>query len=341
LGVAKDLEADLAVAITPSVSVLIVAFEAGDCLAKCLAALTEQTVSDFEVVVIDNGSSDGVCERARSDYRDDPRFSFEFLEENLGFASAMNIAAAKAQAPWLATLNPDAFAEPAWLESLLAASQRHPGVVMFGSTQINASDRERLDGAGDHYFCTGLAWRGGFGWPVSALPPEGQVFAPCAAAAMYKRDAFLAVGGFDGDFFCYLEDVDLAFRLRLQGHVCYQVPSAVVFHVGGHSTDKIAGFARFYGTRNLLWCFVKNMPGVLFWSLFPFHILSIVLVATKTLFAGDANAFRGFFAGLCRLPWSKRKIQMRRRTVPAQQLARALVWSPLAAVTRRPMILRK
>jgi len=83
-----------------------------------------------------------------------------------------------ARAPWLALLNPDATPQPDWLEQLFAATHRHPDAVMFGSTQIDAADAQKLDGTGDHYLATGIPWRGGHAWPVSALPPEGEVFAP-------------------------------------------------------------------------------------------------------------------------------------------------------------------
>ncbi len=121
---------------------------------------------------------------------------------------------------------------PDWLEQLIAATRRNPDVVMFGSTQIDATDPQRLDGAGDHYLASGLPWRGGHGWPVKELPREAEVFAPCAAACLIRADAFREAKGFDERFFCYVEDVDLAFRLRLMGHCCIQVPAAVVRHVG-------------------------------------------------------------------------------------------------------------
>ena len=103
----------------------------------------------------------------------------------------------------------------------MAATRRHPDVVMFGSTQIDVLDQRRLDGVGDHYLVTGLPWRGGHGWSVNELPAEGEVFAPCAAACLIRADAFREANGFDERFFCYVEDIDLAFRLRLGGHLGY------------------------------------------------------------------------------------------------------------------------
>jgi len=92
---------------------------------------------------------------------------------------------------------------------------------MFGSTQIDAQRPDRVDGFGDVVSIYGTAWRGASGSPVSGLPVDDrEVFAPCAAAALYARDPFLATGGFEDSFFCYVEDVDLGFRLRLGGAQC-------------------------------------------------------------------------------------------------------------------------
>jgi GT2 family glycosyltransferase len=103
------------------------------------------------------------------------------------------------------------------------------------------------------------------GTPASALKgSECEIFSPCAAAALYRRSALLEVGGFDEDFFCYVEDVDLGFRLRLAGYRCLYVPLSVAHHIGSGTTGgKNSDFSVYHGHRNLVWAFVKNMPGVL------------------------------------------------------------------------------
>ena len=121
----------------------------------------------------------------------DGRFRLHLARANLGFAAANNFGAADCEAPWLATLNPDTVAGKTWLEELRSATLRHPGVKMFGSTQPEARRPDRVDGFGDVYSVFGTAWRGASGSPVSALPPDDrEIFAPCAAAALYARDAY-------------------------------------------------------------------------------------------------------------------------------------------------------
>jgi N-acetylglucosaminyl-diphospho-decaprenol L-rhamnosyltransferase len=321
----------------PAASVLIVNYNSGPHLADTLRALASQTVSNVKIISIDNQSSDDSFAAAQAAVAGDERFRFVKAQSNIGFAAGNNFAASMARGPWLALLNPDATPEPDWLEKLLVATRRHPDAVMFGSTQIDAVDPQRLDGAGDHYMATGIPWRGGHGWPVSRLLPEGEVFATCAAACLISADAFHEIGGFDERFFCYVEDVDLAFRLRLMGHRCIQVPTAVVHHVGTRAAGpEHARFADECGTRNLIWCFVKCMPGPLFWPLLPLHFLSVALRAVmvgkfSSVCAGVISALRGLSH-----VWESRQAIQRVRRATWWQIAVVLSWNPIAYLRRAP-----
>ena len=191
---------------TTQVAVVVVNFNSGQYLARCLAALRAQSFRDFTVVVVDNASSDE-SRQALNDLP--PGWRVIRLEQNIGFAAANNRAIAAVESPWIAALNPDAFAEPDWLAQLMRGTARYPDAAAFGSLQIDETRPDRLDGAGDAYHVSGLYWRGGFRRPLAGRCIEGEILSPCAAAALYHRDALLAVGGFDEDFFCYGEDVDL------------------------------------------------------------------------------------------------------------------------------------
>ena len=319
----------------PAVSILIVNYDSGTHLSNAVRALIGQSLADLEVIVVDNASRDDSFEPARRLVDGDKRFSFIEAPSNLGFAAGNNFAASTARGPWLALLNPDAVPMANWLEQLMAATRRHPDVVMFGSTQIDALSPQRIDGAGDHYLATGLPWRGGHGWPARDLPVEGEVFGPCAAACLIRADAFREAKGFDEQFFCYVDDIDLAFRLRLRGHRCIQVPRAVVEHVGAVSAGlEGSAFADFYGTRNLIWCFVKCMPGPLFWSLLPFHIVTALLWAAHL----GKPGWHGLWMALRGLPrvWGSRTALQRTRQAPWWRIARALSWNPLSYLRRAP-----
>ena len=203
---------------TPLVSIVIVSWNSADYLSRCLLSLSQQSFQDFEIILVDNGSRDGVPGGLQESY---PSLNLHIqkLDANLGFAAANNIGARAARGKWLVLLNTDAFPEPDWLEKLLEAAETHSEMACFTSRQIRANDPHFLDGMGDAYHVSGIAWRIGLGYPIQASGLDSvRLFSPCAAAAMYLREAFLDVGGFDEDFFSYFEDVDLGFRLLLKGY---------------------------------------------------------------------------------------------------------------------------
>ncbi len=169
-------------------------------LDRCLTALLAQTSKPHEIILLDNASTDGSVEIARRF----PTVRVIALEQNTGFARGNNLAieAASAESEWIALINPDAFAAPRWLETLLAVAESKPEFDVFGSKLVNAADSTLLDGTGDAYHISGLVWRTAHGVPVSHLgESKCEIFSPCAAAALYRRSALLEVGGFDEDFF--------------------------------------------------------------------------------------------------------------------------------------------
>ncbi|WP_333873889.1 glycosyltransferase family 2 protein [Methylobacter sp.] len=255
------------------VTVIIVNWNGERFLERCLTALINQILKPHEIILLDNGSSDGSVKIARQF----PKVQLMQLNQNTGFARGNNLAieAASAESGWIALINPDAFAEPRWLEALLEEAESNPEFDVFGSRLINASDPTLLDGAGDAYHVSGLVWRMGHGSPVpTSVENSREVFSPCAAAALYRRSALHEVGGFDEDYFCYVEDVDLGFRLRLAGYRCLYVPQSVAHHVGSGTTGgQHSDFCMYHGHRNLVWTFIKDMPGILFWILLPIHLL--------------------------------------------------------------------
>lgn len=322
---------------TPSVSVLVVAYRSRDTIERVSAALRAQTFAPAEILVLENGSPAGeqvepkqVASAARLIVSD----------RNLGFAAGNNTLAREACGDWLVLLNPDAFPEPDWLEQLLAATMRWPDARIFGSTQRAYAAAGRLDGAGDVYHAAGLAYRAGYGREMQP-PPEGEVFAACGAAMMIRRDLFEELGGFDEDYFCYVEDVDLSFRARLLGHRAIQVRDAIVEHMGYASSGRRSEFATYHGVRNRFWTFFKNVPGWLLWALAPLH-----LAATAALWLSAARfgqfrifgrALRDAMRGWPALMDKRREIQARRQVRP-QDIAAAMAWNPLRLVTRAPDI---
>jgi len=318
----------------PWVRVVIVTMNEGPLLARCLSALGAQTDPGFEAVVVANGSDPAGLDAALPD---DPRVHVVRLPENIGYAAANNMGAdhgtGQPPPPFVALLNPDAFPDPDWLASLKDATGRHPGAAAFASLQVLDRDPTLCDGLGDEMAPVCLVWRSGIRDPV---PPrdhltEGPCFSACTAAALMRRAAWDAVGGFDGAFFCYLDDVDLCFRMRLRGWEVVFVPAARVRHVGSATTGEGSDFVRFHTARNRVWLLVKDMPGPLFWPLLPAFAAVVGLLLARAAMRGRAGVeARGLATSLAGLPrvWRQRRAVQRSRTAPWWTVARALIWDP-------------
>jgi len=309
-----------------SLSVVIVNWNSGTLLERCLEALCRQTLRPDRVLVVDNASTDHSADCV-------DRYSAFLLiraERNLGFAAGNNLALQFCDTEFVALLNPDAFPAENWLESLVSAAKAYPGCAAFGSRQLSADDPRIIDGIGDSYHVTGRIWRERHG----GVQDRGdlvskEIFSPCAAAALYRRKAVEQVGGFDEDFFCYVEDVDLGFRLRLAGYSARYVAEAVVLHCGSAVTGgQHSDFSMYHGHRNLVWTFVKNMPSPLFWALLPGHLL----LNLATLFAFTLNGrgnviWKAKWDAVRRLRsmWRKRRAIQRGRVAKLRE-----VWSALS-----------
>lgn len=297
------------------IDVVVVNWNSGALLQECLRKLARQTIRPQRVLVVDNASFDHSATCAEQF----PGVKLLQMTTNLGFAAGNNRALAECASEFVALLNPDAFPEPDWLESLLAAAAAYPEVTAFGSRQLRQGGLEVLDGIGDSYHMSGLVWRERHGARQQAgdLVPR-EIFSACAAAVLYRRQAVVDVGGFDEGYFCYVEDVDLGFRLRLAGHKAMYVPDAAVFHIGsattgGHHSD----FSVYHGHRNIVWAFFKNMPWPLFWLYLPQHILlnlaSVIWFSLRGQASVIIRAKWDAMKGLPRVLRERRRIQVARR----------------------------
>jgi N-acetylglucosaminyl-diphospho-decaprenol L-rhamnosyltransferase len=326
----------------PAVSVIVVVYESGPTLAQCLAAVRAQTYSDYEVILVDNASSDRVAQAAAGADK-----TIRLIEngDNLGFAAAVNQGAKAAGGRWLALLNPDAYADPDWLARLMAATAANPAVHSFTSRQLMADDPTKLDGLGDVMALAGYPFRGGYTHPDPGPLEAGWVFSACGGAMMIEAALFERVGGFDERLFCYCEDVDLGYRLRLIGEPTLLVPDAVVRHVGSASTGGArSDFAVFHGTRNRFWVFVKDTPTVLFWLTLPLHILATVVLFARHATRGEvATPIRGLASGIKNIgvALEARREAQATRTASAWEIARAMTWNPLDLLLRRAFIQKR
>jgi GT2 family glycosyltransferase len=318
------------------VTVVIVNYNGGGMLERCLSALEQQTFRAFRTIVVDNASTDGSVQGIEHQF---PSVTLIHAGTNRGFAAGNNLAIQSAPtSQWIALLNPDAFPASDWLERFMACAEAMPHYGFFGCRMRVADSPAFLDGTGDVYHISGASWRRDHGvsaeqgWSV-----PGEIFGPCAAAALYSNAALQEVGGFDERYFCYHEDVDLAFRLRLRGYRCWYVPDAVVDHVGSAITGVRSAFSTYHGHRNLVWTYVKNMPSALFWLYLPLHLLqnlaAIALCAARGQLGVILRAKRDALRALPEILAERRRIQ-RSRIATSRDL-RAVMARGLRALISR------
>jgi GT2 family glycosyltransferase len=224
-------------------------------LPGCLDSLAAQTLPASEVIVVDNGSTDGSVSIARS-----RGARVIELGHNTGFAVAANRGIEAASASAVALINTDVELEPGWLARMAAALDADRGVASVACKMLDLQDRSQLYDAGDILRRDGVCeQRGRFRRDDGRYDRPSEIFAACAGAALYRREAVLAVGGFDERFFAYLEDVDLGLRLRLAGHGCLYEP-AVAYHASEGSSGALERSPLAWVERNTLLLVAKAFP---------------------------------------------------------------------------------
>jgi len=242
---------------SPKVSVVIPNHNGADWLPPCLDSLARQEYRDFEVILVDDGSTDESVALVRDQY---PDVRPVVLENNTGFASAVNQGIATARGTYVVLLNNDTVAEPGWLQALVRlVDESSSEVGAIASKMLCMEDPARVDDAGDALSWTGDAQKLGHQQPAGDFVQRREVFSVCAGAALYRRSFLEEIGGFDERFFAYLEDVDLGLRGRLLGYRYLFEPHARILHQGQGSGLSRSRYVRLI-TRNRLMLFLKSVP---------------------------------------------------------------------------------
>lgn len=280
-------------------TVAIPTLTAGEKLDRCLSSLRDQTIQDFETVIVDNGAA--VADSAGTRVVRPGR--------NLGFAAAIEQVLKTSNAPYVLTLNDDTTLEPDCLERLLAAIEADPRRGACAPKIVLAESR-LLDSAGMSIARDGSSrQRGHLDAPASYDAP-GEALFPSGCAALYRRSAIDQAGGFDADFFLYCEDTDLGLRLLRLGWTCRYEPGAVVYHDYSQTAGPASASKVYFVERNRLAVLVKNFP--LDWILLaPLYssyryLLHVRALASGRGYAGQGEApvaWTAYVAAIARAAW--------------------------------------
>ena len=237
-------------------SIIIPNFNGIRYLSPCLDSILFQSFTDFEIIIVDNASIDDSVKLISEEY---PNVNLILNLVNRRFAGGCNDGVSVASGEYLLFLNTDTVLPSSFLMFLDEAVQKYPGYGMYAPKMMYPDGR--INSTGICLSLSGAAWDRGMGEQDSGQYDRSEeVFGPCGGAALYLRSVFLAIGGFDDDFFLFMEDVDLAFRAHLAGWRCRYVPEVVVYHHHGGSAGVGSDITVYYGNRNILWYPVKDFP---------------------------------------------------------------------------------
>lgn len=300
----------------PFFSVVIANYNGARHLPVLLAALRRQSFGDFETIVVDDASSDGSVELVERDF---PEVRVVVNRANAGFAAACNTGAAAAYGRYIIQLNSDTEPADDWLAALAQAIVAHPHAVAVASKLLLFDRRDVIHSAGDLLGRDGVAHnRGVWEQDRGQYDARTQVFGACGGAAVWRRDAWQALGGFDESFWMYMEDVDLSFRARLAGGEVVFAPDARVYHhLSATGGDVLASY---YVGRNSVWLLAKNMPTPLLLRNLPQILgaqLGVTIDALRNWRGEAARArLRGQWDGLRTLP----RLAAQRRTIQRRRV---------------------
>ncbi len=307
------------------VSVIIPNWNGGKWLGGCLSALKSQDYRDFEVLVVDDASTDGSMDHLEERF---PGVRLLQLTEHHGFARAVNAGIRATSGEYVLLLNNDTLPSISFIRNLvLAMDMMPPDVGCLASCMRSMDNPMLLDDTGDIFTWYGHAMKRGHGRPVAEFKENGEILSACAGAALYRRAFLSDVGGFDEKFVSYLEDLDLGLRGRLLGYRCMFVANADVLHKGHGSSLPTGDYIRFV-TRNRLMLIGKNIP----FSLLVRH-LHHLLLGQLDLFIQYRRPFDsviGYLLFLRQIPhvMHERRRILARKALSDQEIERLLDPSP-------------
>ena len=292
-------------------------------IGECLAAVHEQTVDGLEVIVVDNGSTDGSAEFIRRRY---PEVVVIVLPTNSGFASGVNVGIKASNGQFIALLNNDAVPDRRWAEELLAAMD-HADIA--ASLMLEYANPARIDSRGESLSKWGVPYRDGHGESASGMSGEDypEIFAASGGASIYRRAVFEHVGVFDPQYFAYLEDVDLSFRARLAGYRVVLATRATVRHRVGATAREMGHFQLYQFIKNsqlLVW---KNMPLPMLIKVLPhFGVIQLHLLGAAVRRGALPAALRAHLMVLVTFPMIllKRRRVRRLQRVSSEEIERWL-----------------
>lgn len=290
---------------TPLVAIVILNWNGRHYLEQFLPSVLATTYTNFQLIVADNASTDDSVSFLENHF---PQVQILQLSENFGFAGGYNKALQSVEADYYLLLNSDVEVTPNWLQPMIDILQQQPHFVACQPKILAYKTKSLFEYAG-----AGGGWLDALGYPFARgrifdicemdkgqYNETGEVFWASGAAMLIKGEAFKSVGGFDEYFFAHQEEIDLCWRLQLNGAKIFCCPQAVVYHVGGGTLPKGNSKKTFLNFRNNLIMLAKNLPWSEKWWKIPVRLMLDNISALKGLLSGDS----GYFIALLQAHWA-------------------------------------
>ncbi len=255
-----------------NVSIIIVTYNSENIIMSCLLSLLNQTYKDFEIIIVDNASTDLTCNQVTSFENSNIKLIRSSVNEGFTGGNIKGLNYVTDESKYIALLNPDTEAVPTWLGALLYALDKHNDVGICASKLI-AHDTNLIDSAGDGCTTTCKGYKRGEGLPDNMYNKSEYVFGACGGAMLMRRKVIESIGFLDNDFFLIHEDTDFCFRAMLHGWKTLFVPEAIVYHKVRSSIGKMSDMAVYYSIRNSQYVWFKNMPTRLMFKYLPQKII--------------------------------------------------------------------
>ena len=265
------------------VSLVIVNYNGGEKLRRCLSSVVRSVTADDEVIVVDNASTDGSAAKTAEAFS---HITLVQAPANVGFGAGGNLGAIRSHGEHLVVLNPDTEVAAGWLEALLAPFADKPDVGLVTAKILLADPPDRINACGNVVHVSGLTLCRGLGAPRAAFDQDEEVPAISGAAFAIRRSVFEALGGFDSDFFLYMEDTDLSWRARLAGWRCWYTPHSVVRH---EYALRFTPRKVFYQERNRYATLLKALRWPTLLALLPALLIAEIVTWGFVLWGDRAN----------------------------------------------------
>ncbi|KAB1438212.1 glycosyltransferase family 2 protein [Candidatus Galacturonibacter soehngenii] len=281
------------------VSIVIPNYNGIEFIANCLQSLQNQSFENYEIIVVDNASSDRSTMYIKEKF---PEVKLIELDKNYGFSKAVNEGIKQSASKYVILLNNDTTVDEYFVEELVKVMEESKQIFSCQAKMLQMYDSSRIDDAGDYYCSLGWAFARGKGKSSLLYQENAKIFAACAGAAIYRREVFDQIGYFDEAHFAYLEDIDIGYRARIHGYKNRYAAKSVVYHAGsGSSGSRYNEFKVDLASRNSIFLIYKNMPFLQILLNLPFLLIGFII---KIMFFSKKGFGKTYLLGL------KKGIQM-------------------------------